>query len=58
MSRFREGRDASGNLSFVAGPGRLAAMADALFHDLERDEIRTVAEIYGLQSGGPEVASS
>ncbi len=48
MSRFRESRDEEGLLSFVTGADRLVAMRDAVFLDLERDDLRTVADIYGL----------
>jgi len=48
MSRFRESRDPEGNLSFAMGADRLAAVRDAQYLDLDRDEIRTVAEIFGI----------
>lgn len=48
MSRFRESRDKAGAHSFLSGPDRLAAIRDCAFLDLERNEVRTVAEIYGL----------
>jgi len=48
MSRFRESRDSEGQSSFTTGADRLAVMRDAVYLDLERDELRTVGEIYGV----------
>ena len=48
MSHFRESRDREGRMSFATGVDRLALMRDAVYLDLERDELRTVGEIFGV----------
>jgi len=48
MSRFRESRDREGQPSFATGAERLALIRDAVFLDLERDQLRTVGEIFDL----------
>jgi len=53
MSRFRESRGPGGQMSFLTGGDRLAAIRDARYIDLERDEVRSVGDIFGL--GDPRV---
>jgi hypothetical protein len=48
MSRFRESRDRAGQPSFATGTERLALIRDTVFLDLERDQLRTVGEIFDL----------
>ncbi len=48
MSRFRESRDRDGQYSYATGADRLAVMREAVYLDLERDELRTVADIFGV----------
>ena len=48
MSRFREARDVEGNRCHLTGVERLAVTRDAVYLDLERDELRTVGEIFGV----------
>lgn len=47
-SRFRESRDADGNLSFLTGEDRLMAIRDMPLLDLDTGGIRSVSEIYGF----------
>ena len=38
----------TGQYSYATGADRLAVMREAVYLDLERDELRTVADIFGV----------
>ena len=48
MSHFRDSRNLEGRFSYATGAERLAVTRDAIYLDLERDELRSVANIFGV----------